>query len=406
MFVALRKIGFVLLLRVLAALLAFYTASFVTNTLSVYESGVFFFVSTSILMLTSFSTFGLQNVVLKFYSQKKYEYNLVGSFYRTSFVTSCLVILMSYSFICIEGLLFDWFALVVLLYCSSLLQLSSLYYQAVGRLSRSILFQTILVNLLFVACAKLIDANTLIEVFLSFLAAYVLCAMCAVGLVSFRESLCQEWLMARDLTLGKQFFYINTLSQVLMLGGAVLAKANLSNEEFAMLSVGLRISALLNFLIVAINFVYSPKLVNMHSENKMRALMLLNRISILSLLCSLPVFLFLMFFSFEILRLFGEEYVQASGILLVLVAGQVSVSMLGAGGQYLMLTGHEILLRNITTVSVIFSLTSAYVGSLFYGVIGAASSIAISVVFHNISIICAIYYRERFFILSPRGLFR
>jgi O-antigen/teichoic acid export membrane protein len=403
---ALNKVGSVLLLRVLAAGMSFYMASCVTKVMSINESGIFFFTTTLILMLASISTFGLQNVVLKNYSGVVPREGVLHSFFITSAIVSILLSIISYKYVQIELVANSWIFVVLLLISTSILQISSLAFQAIGNFNKSILFQTLLLNSFLVVQIIFLDITSISEFILSFTLSSLLCCLLSIILLRNKLYIGNELDVVGDLKSGKEFLFINTLSQLLMLGGAVISKANLTNEEFAILSVCLRISALLNFLIVAINFVYTPVLIKTSQINRPNAYLILKKISILSTLFSVPMVLFLIYFSNEILTLFGSEYISGKIVLFILISSQLTVSFLGAGGQFMVLSGYEVTMRKIMIVTVTCSLIFSYVGSYYFGLVGAATGVAFSIAFQNILIIIKLKSKFGVFVLSPVGLYK
>lgn len=400
------RIGGVLVLRVLSALLAFYVATSVTSVLSISDSGIFFFTTTSLLVMVSVSTLGLQNVALKKFSEGIPEEGILLSFFVTSFIASVLLIVVCYFYVEIEGLSNSWIYLVLMLISASLMQISSLTFQGLGHYYKSLLFQTFILNMLFIMQIYFLHLDSLFQLVLAYTISSVGACLLSIIILGFVVNLGSKINVIDDFKLGKEFLLINVLSQILMLGGAIISKNNLTNDEFAVVSVCMRISVLLNFLIVATNFIYSPKIVRLAKENIEQALQMLKNISVFSTLATLPVVCFITLYSDSILSVFGSEYTIYGDVLLILVVSQISVSMLGAGGQFLALTGHEVLLRKIMMVTVSISLLVSYIGSLYYGLIGAVVGVAISTVFQNFSIIIALGVKFGVVIVLPKGILK
>jgi O-antigen/teichoic acid export membrane protein len=94
---------------------------------------------------------------------------------------------------------------------------------------------------------------------------------------------------------------------------------------------------------------------------------------------SLPIFTLLIFFSKQLLSIFGPEFAAHSGAMIVLCTGQMINSATGSGGLMLMMTGRPYInLFNSALLCVASILLNIYMIPR-YGIIGAAGANAFSI---------------------------
>ena len=107
---------------------------------------------------------------------------------------------------------------------------------------------------------------------------------------------------------------------------------------------------------------------------------------------AIPLCALLFFLSAEIL-LFGEDYVNASYLLQVLIFGQFINIICGPVAFLLNMTGNEKDMRNILLLTGILSIILGFILTFHYGVLGAAISTSTSLIIQNL--LAAFYVRKR-----------
>lgn len=157
-------------------------------------------------------------------------------------------------------------------------------------------------------------------------------------------------------------------------------------ESVAYFKVAMQGVTLVSLGLSAINMVIMPNVARLYKEGHLEATQILLTKSVrLSCLVSLPIILLLVAFGdFFIALLFGEAYLAAYPILIILCIGQAMKLLIGSTGLVLNMTGNENLaLRTITiTVSInVFLLTMLIP---YYGSFGAAISISLSLFINNL----------------------
>ena len=114
------------------------------------------------------------------------------------------------------------------------------------------------------------------------------------------------------------------------------------NEEVGIYTIALRISEVVGFALVIINFVIAPLVVKLFENGELVKLRkLITRSSRAVLLISLPLMLGIIIFRKNILLFFGEGVLGGQQALLVLCFGQFVNVVFGSVGLLLIMTGHQ-----------------------------------------------------------------
>ena len=107
----------------------------------------------------------------------------------------------------------------------------------------------------------------------------------------------------------------------------------------------------------------------------------------------LSVLLFV--FSAEILSIFGAEYQQATLALRILILGHYMATLCGTTQVYLNMTKKQVVLQYILILAVIINCLLNWKLIPAYGIEGAATASAISVLFWNFAAVVWVYKKDR-----------
>jgi O-antigen/teichoic acid export membrane protein len=157
-------------------------------------------------------------------------------------------------------------------------------------------------------------------------------------------------------------------------------------KQVGLYTVAARIALLTSFFLQVTNSVISPKLAGLFAEGKKNEIqkMVQQTTKGLSLIAGIPLILFILFGK-SILGLWGEEFVFAYPILVILSIGQFFNISTGCSGLLMVMCGHEKYQGYISFIFVILNLTLNYILISNYEAIGAAMASAITVTGENIS---------------------
>lgn len=166
---------------------------------------------------------------------------------------------------------------------------------------------------------------------------------------------------------------------VMAWGGQLLLGALATPESVAVYTVALRTSMLLALFLMGINAWALPKFSALYSAGKMDELRHLAVWSArVMLLLALPFAVIMLLWPGWIMSLFGDEFLSAGSVLVVLVVGQLVNVATGSVGGLLTMSGHEKAVLGASLVSVISMLLLCIILAPSYGAMGAAVAQAIS----------------------------
>lgn len=180
----------------------------------------------------------------------------------------------------------------------------------------------------------------------------------------------------------------NAQATLLILGAFV------EPAELGLYSAAQRLSSLGSFIPIAFNLAIAPHVADLYSRKDLGRLQRLVTLSArATLLLTLPVALIFVFLGRFLLGVFGEEYVGAHGLLLILAVGMLFNAAMGSVGLLLTMTGHE----RAASLGIGFCLVLNLIVSLLlippFGVYGAAVAVSAYTIAWNV--LFAVFVRRR-----------
>jgi O-antigen/teichoic acid export membrane protein len=163
-------------------------------------------------------------------------------------------------------------------------------------------------------------------------------------------------------------------------------------------NVALKIAVLGSSILGSFNIMFSPIIADMYQHGKHDELKnLYKTITKWVLTLSFPIFLFFIFFSEAILKIFGSDFVIGSACLIILCIGQVINAMTGPSGLMVLMSGHPYvtLFNSVFTFSMNIALNLMLIPQ--YGIIGAAVATSVSMGIINFLRLIEVYYFMRIF---------
>ena len=160
----------------------------------------------------------------------------------------------------------------------------------------------------------------------------------------------------------------------------------LSTFELGIYSVTLTIAAFIPLVLTSVNSIFSPIISQLHSQNKLNDLAHYFKLSGRYIfLLSFPLMVFIFLFSKPIMSLFGNDFIQGSVLLSLIVIGQfINVSM-GSVGLMLQMTGLEKPMRNISIVTSIVSFLLYFLLISKWGLVGLGVVYIFNILLQNIA---------------------
>lgn len=181
------------------------------------------------------------------------------------------------------------------------------------------------------------------------------------------------WNFSLPLLISSALDFFQRYADTLMLG-------ILSTTVFVgVYNVAFRISNFTAMPLFAFNMIFSPIVAEAFAQNDIKRISFNYKlVTKLILTFSLPIFGVTILFSRELLSVFGNEFKDAQFALIILCAGQLINVSVGATGQLLTMSGHQILnlYNSLFFVLLTFCLNLLLIPT--YGVIGAGIANAIT----------------------------
>jgi O-antigen/teichoic acid export membrane protein len=184
--------------------------------------------------------------------------------------------------------------------------------------------------------------------------------------------------------------FLSTLSTEL---ASVLVGWLAGNKSVAYFKVAIQAVALIGLGLTAVNIVIMPNVARLYKMGDLKGTQeLLTKSVRLSALVSLPIILFLvMFGDYAVSFLFGEEYLEAYPILVILCFGQLVNVLMGSVGLVLNMTGNERSAMKSMFISLILNLFMLITLIPLYGGIGGAIAVTISLACWNVLMAIDVY---------------
>jgi len=167
-----------------------------------------------------------------------------------------------------------------------------------------------------------------------------------------------------------------------------------STEEIGLFGVAFRLVMLSTTILVSLSALFGPRFVSHYKENNIQKLKQeLHHSQWYSLAAYLPFFLIFTIFPEFILSFFGEEFLQAKTILLILAVAQLFNSATGLVGYFLIMIHHEKIELGALLLSFIIMLPLMILLGNQYGILGITTAYALGIAFKNsLSLLLSLYF--------------
>lgn len=268
------------------------------------------------------------------------------------------------------------------------------------------------------------DAYGPATVLLARVAAHVIALACAAVFLRQTISRWRARLLGRDLDLGvsQERLWMSTAAGLTVVSGmtlilgqidVVIVGAVLGDAEAGAYAVATRVSGLLGVLLVAVNFVIAPSIVEHTSRNASLLQVdgfqrLVRRATTISFYGALLGGIAILVCGREILTLFGESYSDGvMTVLLPLLAAQLVNAVCGPVGLVLNMTGHQGVSGRILGAAVVANLVLDLLLVPRIGLVGAAVATIASTAIWNFGMLVVVWRRFGVWVLPwwPTSLF-
>ncbi len=412
--------------RILGAASALIATYSVTTNLSISDSGLFFLSLGFALFFSHLLRFGLDNFVLKkcaiFLNERSYPefLSIVLVSALACIVGSVLIYMILQASAWVVSYKYLHYLLLIFPagVAAALLGIIAHSLHASGFVFIGSITNISLHYIIFSVLIWILSPPGTSEVILLFtaacFAALLIQIVVALCLYAYKGIKFAEWKNVQLRSVNYREVYRTTLplwmvviaQQLNQWGAQFISSVHVSEEELALLAIATRLALLVPMILTAVNMVVSPKFAALYHRGDMEQTEALLAKS-LKLLALVSSFIFIVMFLFGdfVLGIFGEQYIEAAGLLSILVCGQLVNALTGPCGKLLMMSGFEKDVRNSSIVVTVFGLVLALILVAQYGVYGAAISTAITIATQNIAFAYLVKHRLQINLLKVYSKF-
>lgn len=180
-------------------------------------------------------------------------------------------------------------------------------------------------------------------------------------------------------------FWVSLSQLVITLSATVILGIWSTSADVGIYGAASRLVLLLNFLVLAVTSIASPKFSALHQQGNMSAIGALAKNStLLLILAASPAFALFFLVPDKVMGIFGHEFASGATVIMILAAGQLVNIITGPAGSVLMMCGHERLVRNTVVASAFFCIAVSLWLIPQMGVVGAAIAYSITVAIENL----------------------
>lgn len=384
----LKKGGVVFFLRMISMVLSFFTTWFITNRYGESTFGRFSLSLTVLQIIFLFSALGLPNVFLAYTGGFDNDYLKKGFLVKTSkmvLIFSTIPISLLYfgsDFIATvifekEALNLYFTAIAFAIPFMVLHEIICYYFISVNKYLIYGLLLFIIPNVLFISFLYLSHQFQLPEYFtffdyilaifitvvIGYFVAFFKCRNFKIPEISTKQILVKS----TPMMLSSMFLLLLNWTDILMLGKME------TEENIGIYNAAFKVGYLTLFFGATMNVIIMPKVSKLfHAKDLIGMKKVVNKATQIVILLTLPLTLVLIFFSEEILSLFGSGFSAGATCLVLISIGGLFNAMTGNVDQILNMTDNQKIVRNIFVFGFLFNAISNYFLINDYGIEGAA----------------------------------
>ena len=179
----------------------------------------------------------------------------------------------------------------------------------------------------------------------------------------------------------------NTMNFAIAQTGVIMLGVYRTEAEVGYYSIAVKLATLTSFILTASNSMIAPKFSDLFHSGKMDELFYIAKKSSKFIFwATVPVLLGLVFFGYPLLKyFFGTNFAAAYPAMTLLIVGQFVNSVSGSTGMFMNMVGYQRQFSAIIIFSSSINILFCYLFIPDFGVIGAAVSSVVSIIFWNIA---------------------
>jgi len=400
--------------RGFSALSAFLMTIVISRYLNSYEAGIYFLTFSILTIMSIVGRLGLDNTVTRYiaiYSSKKQWFEVSYIMNKAIKVVTIFLLFILFILIIFNDLISRTFFLkynisMQLLWITPsilFLGLSTILSYGLAGLKKptqSIFVLNILISVLIITSFFIFNIDTSLQ------AIKILSLVTALNLVftiflwkkntKFKKTINSSF----DISLWKSclpLWAVAIMTTFTQLIGQFNVAYFTSSEEVAYFFTAQRTALLISLILITFNTILAPKFAHLYNLNKLKEIkeLTFNSLKIMMSI-TIPISIIMFFYATEIMLIFGSEYIQGAKLLQIIAFGQLFNVFSGSASYLLMMTGHERDLRNLMIINGVFTISLSIILTYFFGVVGAAWALSISLITQNIMSVYIIKQRLNF----------
>lgn len=391
---------------VISVIVGFFFKVYLSRVLGADALGIYSLGITTIGVLGIFLSFGYGNGLIRFISKYKATQNynkLVSYLTNTSIINLCFVLPISFLFYFFPEIIADntlktpklkeYIPLFgLMMFVNSFLILAEQTIRGLQEVKKSTIINTFLrlpfkigLVVVFFNWGWRLEGYIIAEVLgsvLAFIFLIIIIKRLLPGLTDFKRD---------NFNNEEKKYSLNLLitNSVLALGrhgDKIVLVYFLSTFELGIYSVTLTIAAFIPLVLTSVNSIFSPIISQLYSQNKLKDLASYFQLSGRYIfLLSFPLMVFIFLFSKPIMSLFGNDFIQGSFLLSLIVIGQLINVSMGSVGLMLQMTGLEKPMRDISIVTSLISFLLYFVLISKWGLVGLGVVYIFNILLQNIA---------------------
>ena len=391
---------------VVAVIVGFFFKVYLSRILGADALGIYSLGITTIGVLGIFLSFGYGNGLVRFISKYKATQNynkLISYLTNTLIINLCVVLPISFLFYFFPEIVADsvlktprlkeYIPLFgVMMFINSFLILAEQTIRGLQEVKKSTIVNTFLrlpfkigLVILFFNWGWQLEGYIIAEVLgsiLAFIFLIILIKRLFPSLSGFKRTSFNKEEKQYSLNL----LITNSVLALGRHGDKIILVYFLSTFELGIYSVALAIAGFMPLVLTSVNSIFSPIISQLHSQNKLKDLEYYFQLSgRYVFLLSFPLMVFIFLFSKPIISLFGNDFIQGSVLLSLIVIGQIINVSMGSVGLMLQMTGLEKPMRDISIVTSLISFLLYFALISMWGLVGLGVVYIFNILLQNIA---------------------
>lgn len=186
-------------------------------------------------------------------------------------------------------------------------------------------------------------------------------------------------------TSAKPLFAVSALSISYNWISTLLLGVWCTKADVGIFGLAFRTSMLISFILVAVNSISAPKFAEIYGRADLTTLEATARKTVrLMIAAATPIFLIFILFPTRIMEIFGSTFSEGAITFAILSGAQYVNVVAGSVGYLLMMTGHEVQVRNSNLIAASLCVALSLILIPKYGHLGAGVSMSIALILRNL----------------------